>query len=138
MAKDKAFIENEIKPNVIYIDSFKRYNGRLPTIKEFNEFKGINDSVLGNTIYVRNYKDMPREVSAYPKNINWDIQYVLWIWRGEWGECYTSWDNHYSGNNYSWGDSYVALTEMLFIGIIPFLFAPVKRMIRNHKNRVQH
>ena len=148
--KDKRFIEDKIKPRVAFVDSFKKLNGRLPSQHEFKiwqhsflyhdcQTKPFTDSLIREIDscemdgeYIRSENDIPDELKPLPKNIDWSKNYALYIWRGEWSEYYTSWNNHYLGNNSSWAGSVVGLVEMLFVGVLPFL---VTSIIRKYRKR---
>ena len=154
--KDKRFIEENIKPSVECIDSFRKLNKRLPSQREFKIYhyriyhhnfrKEISDDSLekriGSSIidppqpdYIRNDSDMPDELKPFPKSIDWSKNYALSIWRGEWNEYYTSWNNRYIGNNYSWTSSILGSIEMLFIGLLPFLVSAFLRKYNRKKEK---
>ena len=152
--KDKRFIDEQIKPRVEFIDSFRKLNNRLPSQKEFKiwQYRFLNhdyrkrplsdslineiESSLMDGDYIRNDSEMYDELKPYPKNIDWSKNYVLSVWRGEWNEYYTSWNNHYEGNNYNWTSSIIGAIEMLLVGLLPFLVTPLKRVIKKIRNRL--
>jgi len=151
--KDKAFIENEIKPNVIYIDSFKKISKKLPSdiefytwrgeqyLKHYPDQKALIDSQIKQDLiwqlgveYLHRGNSIPYELKPTHANIDWGNNYVISVLRDNQFEYYTSCNKRYLGNNSSWSGSYIGFAESLLIGVLPFLFVSFKRMIKKYKN----
>ena len=60
------------------------------------------------------------------ENIDWDNNYMLSAWRGEWNEFYCSWNNEFSTDEYGWDDGIIALIIFCIIGIIPLVIIKLK------------
>jgi hypothetical protein len=56
------------------------------------------------------------------KNADWNKDFAIGVWRGEWTEYYFSWTDSYDTNNYSCTDGYIGLAVMTGIGFFPLLF----------------
>lgn len=136
-ASDKKFIETEIKPSVDFVKNFKTKNGRLPNYREYyswqreyhkdysSDLTQEVDSLipgLGTKQYIRKLSDVVSNDYDRFKYIDWDKDFAIGVWRGEWTEYYFSWTDNYNSNNYSWKDGFGGLTIMFGIGILPVLF----------------
>ncbi|MBK8551214.1 MAG: hypothetical protein IPL53_09215 [Ignavibacteria bacterium] len=136
--KDKKFIADEIKPSVDFVKNFKMTNNRLPTNREYynwqreyfkdysSDMKQQVDSLtpgFGRNRYIRKLTDVviDDDYSKF-KNADWNKDFAIGIWRGEWTEYYFSWTDNYDSNNYSWGDGFFGLAIMIGIGLFPLLF----------------
>jgi hypothetical protein len=126
--KDRDFIEFQMKPHVNFVKDFQKQHGRLPSEWEFynkafdSSGNKTPESYMCSGVYIRsNISGITAEKAEF-KNANWDKDYAIRIWRGEWNEYYYSWTDAYDCNNYSWKDGYFALTIMWLIGIVPMLF----------------
>jgi hypothetical protein len=137
MASDKMFIESEIKPSVDFVNTFKRTNGRLPNNREYytwqrdfhkdysSDLTQQLDSLipgLGTKQYIRKLSDVISTDYDKFKNADWNKDFAIGVWRGEWTEYYFSWTDSYDTNNYSWTDGYIGLAVMTGIGVFPLLF----------------
>ena len=145
----KYHFERFEKPSVIYVDSFKKSSGRLPTIDEFivrdlkislpdyqrmdSIAKDIKFLELSAT-YIRNNKDLEAEdFTSYPKNIDWNKDYAISFRHHDWKDYYTSWNQKYiTGGFGGWSDSIGGSIEMLLVGLIPFLFRPTRNAIKKY------
>ncbi len=108
----------DMKDVVTAINSFKEKVGRLPTDDELSK---IEDSLPRrySLRYDFNFGPPPSQPGEdYPEkalNGGW----IIWYWRGEWSEFYSSWDNHYSLED--------QVSPSSFYG--PFIWAPVASVI---------
>ncbi len=96
--KDRNFIDNEMKPAIIFVKDFYEKNGYCPVESDFRhtnlQCKGrIDIHIEGTTFKDENYDDFKKEI-IIPKN-----EYIIWIWRGEWAELYYSYTNKIYSNN---------------------------------------
>ena len=87
--KDFAFIEEEMKPAILFVRKFYGENARLPTEEDFYhaglKCKGRIEVIKeGKKFKDKNYKRFADEIEI-PKG-----EYIIWIWRGEWAELYYS------------------------------------------------
>ncbi len=135
--KDKEFVENEIKPCVDFVESFKTENSRLPNYREFftwerdyfndytSDLKQEIDSLIpgmGRVQYIRsNYGIISNDINKF-KEANWRTDYAIGVWRGDWMEYYFSWNKTYDTNNYSWSDGSTTLMTLTGIGLFPLIF----------------
>lgn len=119
MARDKAFIEQEIKPSVELVKSFRKQHHRLPTDKEFDSIATKHN---GSVSYIRQLSGIVTEEDEQKfKQINWDNNFAIGVWRGEWEEYYLSWSDSYESNNYSWKDGLMEFVFCAFLGGLPLL-----------------
>ena len=134
--KDKEFVENEIKPCVDFVESFKTENSRLPNYREFftwerdyfkdytSDLKQEIDSLIpgmGRIQYIRSENGIiSNDVNKF-KEANWKTDYAIGVWRGDWMEYYFSWNNTYDTNNYSWKDGFISLITLTGIGLFPLI-----------------
>ena len=131
--KDRIFIETEIKPSVDFVYNFKTKNNRLPNYREFytwernfyndysSDLNQKEDSLIagnGLKMYVRKQSDLGLEGKEF-ENIDWNKNFAIAVWRGEWTEYYYSWKNTYDTNNYSWKSSIWAFVLYLIVGLLP-------------------
>lgn len=136
-AKDKDFIEKEIKPSVDFVKNFKTSNDRFPNYREYytwqrEYYKDYSSDLtqnvdslisgLGRKQYIRKLTDVASNDYEKFKNADWKKDFAIGVWRGEWTEYYFSWTDHYDSNNYSWKDRFIGFTVMIIIGIFPLLF----------------
>lgn len=134
--KDKIFTEEKIGPAVNFVKSFQRANNRLPSNREFytwdrghyNDYTSAlpqdSDSLvssLGSVQYIRKKSDIVTDDLQKFKGANWDNDYAIGVWRGEWWEYYYSWTDSYDTNSYSWYDGVIGLLWTSFIGVFPLL-----------------
>jgi len=137
IASDKKFIEKEIKPSVDFVKNFKTINGRLPNNREYytwqrEYYKDYSSDLtqqvdslipgLGSKQYIRKLTDAVSNDYDKFKNADWNKDFAIGVWRGEWSEYYFSWTDSYDSNNYSWLDGFIGLAGMTGIGIFPLLF----------------
>ena len=135
--RDKKFIENNIKPSVNFVKNFKKTNGRLPNNREYytwrREFykdysidltQQVDSLIPGleNKEYIRKLADAVSNDYDKFKNADWNNDFAIGVWRGEWTEYYFSWTDSYETNNYSLTDGYIGLAVMSGIGVSPLLF----------------
>lgn len=131
---DKEFIENEIKPSVVFVKTFKTTNGRLPTNREYytwereyykdysSDLTQKEDSLIpgqGRIQYIRKLTDMVSDDSEKFKDADWTNDFAIAVWRGEWMEYYFSWTDQYDTNNYSWTSGFISFFLYFGISIIP-------------------
>jgi hypothetical protein len=129
MAKDKMFIEEEIKPFIIIVDEFKRKHNRLPTKSEFDSLS----QHPGTRIITSNIELVNEENDELHKyKIPDSNSFVLAVWRGEWNEYYVSWLNKFIANNYNWTEGFKGLLICAMIGIVPFALYVSKGFITSH------
>lgn len=137
IASDKKFIETEIKPSVDFVNNFKITNGRFPNNREYytwqreyhkdysSDLTQHVDSLipgLGHKQYIRKLSDVVSNDYDKFKNVDWNKNFAIGVWRGEWTEYYFSWTDNYDSNNYFWKDGFTGLFVMVGIGILPLLF----------------
>lgn len=128
--RDKDFIKNSINPYIATIDSFKVINERLPTIEEFNKLKHGTSPNLGNAEYIRSEQFVDDEVKEYVKDIDWQHNYVLAVWRGEWLEYYVSTGKKYVTNNYTIGGAIFGMLLIFSLALVPLVVFVFYRRIR--------
>ena len=134
--KDKSFIKTEIKPSVDFIKKFNQNNGRLPNNREYytwhrSFYKDYSsdltqkvDSLIpgfGPNVYIRKLSDVVNNDHNKFKKADWNKDFAIGVWRGEWTEYYFSWTDSYDSNKYSWKDGYESLAFMIGIGVFPLL-----------------
>jgi hypothetical protein len=134
---DKKFIEEKIKPSVDFVKGFKTKNVRLPNYREYytwhrDYYKDYSSDLtqqvdslipeLGMNQYIRKLSDVVINDHNKFKNVDWDKDFAIGVWRGEWAEYYFSWSDSYDCNNFSWYDGYIGLSIYVGMGIFPFLF----------------
>jgi hypothetical protein len=113
--KDEKFKVERIDPVVKRTKNFVTANKRLPTDKEFKEFKLDGELIL-------NYSDLPDELDGKIKISEWDNDtYAIAVWRGEWNEGYISKGDKYILNNYSTSDGVIGLLVSIGVGLFPAL-----------------
>ena len=113
--KDKKFKMERIDPVVKATKDFVTNNKRLPTDKEFQEFKLDGELIL-------NYSDLPDELDEEIRISDWDNDtYAIAVWRGEWNEGYISKDDKYILNNYSTLDGVIGLLVAIGVALFPAL-----------------
>jgi hypothetical protein len=114
VAKNKNLLA-DMQDCVRAIKEFEKKFGRLPTEEELGK---IEDSLPRSYSLRYGFRfgvpPSQRDMS-YPKARPESEGWMIWYWRGEWSEYYSSWDDHYSLEEQAswWG----------FCG--PLLFAPV-------------
>ena len=116
MAKDKLFIETYLKPNVNFVEQFRRMHNRLPTNKEFH-----SQSPQLTVEYIRSQHDVPDEISTDTKGIDWSKNYVIAVWRGEWNEYYISHGEKFITNEYGPSDGIIGFIVCLGFGAVPII-----------------
>ena len=134
---DKKFIEEEIKPSVEFVKGFKTKNARLPNYREYytwhrDFYKDYSSDLtqqvdslipgLGTSQYIRKLSDVISNDHNKFKNVDWEKDFAIGAWRGEWTEYYFSWTDNYDSNNYSWKDGFIGLAINVGIGILPLMF----------------
>ncbi|MEO3405375.1 hypothetical protein AAFN85_15805 [Mucilaginibacter sp. CAU 1740] len=117
--KDRDFIKYQIDPNITTIDSFRSVNGRLPSVAEFERIKNNSTGNYGNQSYIREPKFVDAEIKDKVKDLDWNNNYVLAVWRGEWWEYYISRNHVYVTNNYKPVDGWIGKLIFFIIGVIP-------------------
>jgi hypothetical protein len=139
--KDRDFIEFQMKPLVNFVKNFQKQHGRLPSQWEFcnKAFDSSGNKTLESYmcpgVYIRSNISGITDEKVEFKNANWEKDYAIRIWRGEWNEYYYSWTDTYDCNNYSWKDGYIGLTIMWFIGIVPMLWGLIAVRKRRFRPR---
>lgn len=148
IASDQNFVASEIKPSVDFVNTFKRTNGRLPNYREYytwqrdfhedysSDLTQQVDSLipgLGTIQYIRKLSDVISNDYDKFTNADWNKDFAIGVWRGEWTEYYFSWTNSYDTNNYSWADGYIGLAVMTGIGAFPFFILVVKHKTKKKK-----
>jgi hypothetical protein len=137
MESDRIFIEKQIKPSVDFVKNFKSINGRLPNNREYytwqreyhkdysSDLTQQIDSLIpgfGTVKYIRKLTDVVSNDFDKFKNADWNKDFAIGVWRGEWMEYYFSWTGKYDSNNYSWQDGFIGLSVITGIAIFPLLF----------------
>ena len=137
IASDKEFIALEIKPSVEFVKNFKTINDRLPNYREYYTWrreyhqdyssdltKQVDSLITGlhSKKYIRKLTDVVSDDYDKFKNVDWNKDFAIAVWRGEWYEYYFSWTDSYDTNNYSWRDGFISLAVLVGIGLLPLLF----------------
>lgn len=154
MKRDADFKIGEANPSISFITQFQHLNKRLPSISEFNDwqkavfrenelkfdssgYKRLDTLMKSNeligigVIYMRSYSDLSPEITSPSlKKIDWNKEYALSIWRGEWNEYYTSWNKKYSGTNYSPKDGTINLWFSIIVGLLPLAVIIISKAIQ--------
>ena len=140
--RDQEFIETQIKPSVNFIKDFKTKNGSLPNNREYyvwqREFhkdysSDLTQKVdtlipgLGKISYIRNLQNVNANDYKKFKNADWNTDFAIGVWRGEWTAYYFSWSDSYDTNDSTWFGAFLSLFGMIGIGIFPFLLALRKK-----------
>ena len=136
ITKDKEFIDSKLMPCVDFVKNFDKENNRLPNYREFyvwerHFFKDYTSDLtqevdslipgMGTIQYIRSKNNIIiNDLNKFEK-ANWQTDYAIGIWRGEWTEYYFSWTDSYDTNNYSWKGAFIGLIIYLGIGIIPII-----------------
>ena len=118
IAKNKMLLA-DMRDCVRSIKEFEKNFGRLPSEEELGK---IEDSLPRrySLRYGFRFGAPPSQTDmSYPKARPESEGWMIWYWRGEWSEYYSSWDDHYSLEHQAswWG----------FFG--PLLFAPLGAVI---------
>ena len=136
ISRDKTFIEEEIKPSVDFVKDFYSKNKRLPTNREFftwerDYYKDYTSDLtlpvdslipgLGRVQYIRQGSDVVTDDLDKFKNANWEKDFAIGVWRGDWWEYYFSWSDSYDTNNYSLYGGIISSTVIISIGLSPLL-----------------
>ena len=133
--KDRIFIKTKIKPSVDFVYNFKMKNNRLPNYREFytwernfyndysSDLNQKEDSLIadGLKMYVRKQSDLGLDGKKF-ENIDWNKNFAIAVWRGEWTEYYYSWTDTYDTNNYSWKSSIWGFVIYQIVGLLPLIF----------------
>ncbi len=146
ISSDKKFIKEEIMPSVNFVKEFQTNNDRLPNYREYytwlrDHYKDYSsdltqqvDSLIpsfGKHQYIRKLSDVVSNDYTKFKDVDWNKDFAIGVWRGEWSEYYFSWTDSYDSNNFTWRDGFIGLAIYLGIGILPLIFWGVH--IRNRK-----
>jgi hypothetical protein len=85
----------DIRDIVVAIKTFNLANGRLPTDDELSK---IEDSVPRRYSLKYNFRfgAPPAQAGEHYPTEEKARGWMIWYWRGEWSEFYSSWDDHYS------------------------------------------
>lgn len=141
----------EFGPSVTFIDSFKKSANILPSVKEYYSWRkqlylikypnpdpkiDSNEPWLWDIQYIRDYLSLGNDLNPIPKNIDWGKNYALGVWNGDFWVYYTSWNNRYNGDDYSWTDGFISLITSFFIGILPLLITLRVQFINKRKVNV--
>jgi hypothetical protein len=139
---DKEFVITKIQPSVAFIKNFKTIYKRLPTNREYytwqrdyhndysSDLNQKEDSLIpgmSSIQYVRNLSTITMEDKEKLNGANWEKDYAIAVWRGDWWEYYYSWTDNYDTNDYSWKDGFTGLLILIIIGCIPLLFWWIKK-----------
>jgi len=132
MEKDKRFISQYLQPRIDFVQNFSDAAGRVPSQNEYIDYQlkrdpsrvdPANEESLrrfgSNEFFTAAEKDRLLDELADQINVQ-EMPYEGWIvsaWRGEWSEFYTSWDNRYYTNNWSWQSG---IAQSLYCFIIGF------------------
>ena len=102
VAKNRLVLA-DMQDRVTAIEAFQSREARLPSAGEL--------ASISQTLPVRYFQyDYQLDTTAgggvdsgYPQGWPASGGWVLWFWRGEWAEYYSSWDRHYTlGDQLSW------------------------------------
>lgn len=118
ISRNQEFKDRELVPLVNKIDSFLIIRERIPTEGEFNKmYRTLTLSPTVEYYQADNFEGIPEleQVEKGPKN------YVLVRWRGEWNEYYTSWNHHYSTDDFQSSSGIYNLLFSLVVGGLPLL-----------------
>jgi hypothetical protein len=106
ISSDKKFIEEEIMPSVTFVKEFQTNNDRLPNYREYytwlrDYYKDYSsdltqqvDSLIpsfGKHQYIRKLSDVVSNDYTKFKDVDWNKDFAIGVWRGEWSEYYFSW-----------------------------------------------
>ena len=134
---DKIFIEKEIKPSVDFVKNFRKDNNRLPTNKEFYTWERIYYKNNPNKVhyyidtsiiyiekhqYIRNDSSINKENLNKFKKANWNKDFAICVWRGDWEIYYFSWTDSYDSERYSASKDIIGFIIIILIGLLPLLF----------------
>jgi hypothetical protein len=116
--KNREFKNTQLAPLVNKVDSFLVTNNRLPSEGEFNKMYRTL-TLLPTVEYYQadKFEGIP-ELDKIQKGRE---NYVLVAWRGEWNEYYTSWDDHYSVDDFTKLEGLYNFLFSLLIGGLPFI-----------------
>jgi hypothetical protein len=95
IAKNRSVLA-DMEARVSAIKEFQRAEGRLPSE---TELAGISERLPTRYFgydYQLDTRPGGRVDSGYPTGWPASGGWVLWFWRGEWAEYYSSWDGHYT------------------------------------------
>ncbi len=138
---DSEFTQKEIKPSVDFIKKYISINNRLPTNREYytwqrdyhkiycSDLNQQNDSLipgLGPIQYLRSSTDFISTDQYKCKNANWNNDFAIGAWNGDFWEYYFSWTDSYDTGNHSWTERLLGLIISIGIGFIPLLFRRFK------------
>jgi hypothetical protein len=121
IAKDRAFVENEMMPLVEFIKSFKLKKSRLPTSEEFNKWTRDAMPEARGITYIRSLANVLGNDKNKFEGVDWTNNFAVGIWRGEWEEYYFSWNDKYDVNTYTWKDGATDTVFCILIGMTPLL-----------------
>lgn len=141
---DNIFIKEKMKPAVDYIEAFQLKNERLPTKKEFYYWEGSEYNILDEGENLLNagpnarlwyYRSTTGQAKVEALEIDWEKNFALSIWRGEWSMYYYSWNKKYDTNNFT---IFLIIKEILILSLpifIPLiLFQMWKRVKTQNKD----
>jgi hypothetical protein len=125
IAKDKAFVKEQIVPAVNFVEGFKTEYKRLPTQEEFikweKEYNNENAESI-YTEYIRSKSEITGNDIHKFKNTDFSKDYAIGVWRGEWMKYYFSWNKKYDTNIYSLEDARESLIIDSVIALFPIIF----------------
>jgi hypothetical protein len=118
ISKNREFKDAELVPLVNKVDSFLTTHGRLPTEGEFNKmYRTLTHLPTVEYYQADSFEGIPELKQAERGTKN----YVVVVWRGEWNEYYTSWNQHYSVDDFQSSNGIYNLLLSLVIGGLPLL-----------------
>lgn len=133
----KKYIETEIKPSVDFVKKFKVNNGRLPNNREYYSWESEYykdyssdltqkfDSLIpdmSTKFYIRKTSDALANDYEKFKNADWEKDFAIGVWNGEWTQYYFSWTDEYVESNFTWTDGLIGLIGMIGFGLAPLMF----------------
>lgn len=148
---DQRFVSERLQPRIDYVQNFINQNNRIPSQNEYIDFmlksepyKEIDPNST-NVDYWRQHGSPEFITDSKQLSSNSELRdrgitemppsgWVIRLWRGEWSEFYTSWDNRYYTNNYTWKWGIQQAIYCLVIGFLPLGAYLVILSIRNKRS----
>jgi hypothetical protein len=95
IAKNRSILA-DMQDRVAAIEEFERKEARLPSETELSEISERLPTRYFRYDYQLDTRSGGAIDAGYPTG--WPVSggWVLWFWRGEWAEYYSSWDRHYT------------------------------------------
>jgi hypothetical protein len=122
IAKHKSVKQSEFIPAVNYLRAYQLKQNQLPSQDEFSQW-GRN---YFNTHFTLEYSTLHHfegipEVTNIPKDLKTDKEYIIYQWNGDSSDYYTSWNNHYSLDDFENETGSLYYFYSLLTGIVPLI-----------------